>query len=168
MWVFLIIDIRVWCVVAAYVIIDNRARFMVMIYIYTLWLTVVWGVRLYYLLMTDCRAICMITSYTLHLLTHWGQDKMVAIFQTTSSNVFPWMKMYRFVRKGPINNIPSFVLTMARRRPDDKPLSEPMMITVLTHIWVTWPQCITLGKCIVVTFTIWSFILKSVVFQSLW
>ena len=29
-------------------------------------------------------------------LTHWGQDKMAAIFQTTFSNGFPWMKMHEF------------------------------------------------------------------------
>ena len=31
-----------------------------------------------------------------HCLTHWGRDKMVAIFQTTFSNGFSWMKMYEF------------------------------------------------------------------------
>ena len=29
-------------------------------------------------------------------LTHWDQDKMAAIFQTTFSNGFLWMKMYEF------------------------------------------------------------------------
>ena len=29
-------------------------------------------------------------------LTHWGQDKMANIFQTTFSNAFSWMKMYNF------------------------------------------------------------------------
>ena len=28
--------------------------------------------------------------------THWGQDKMVAIFQTLFSNAFPWMEMFEF------------------------------------------------------------------------
>ena len=31
-----------------------------------------------------------------HSLTHWGRDKMAAIFQTTYSNGFSWMKMYGF------------------------------------------------------------------------
>ena len=31
-----------------------------------------------------------------HGLTHWGRDKMAAIFQTTFSNVFSWMKMLEF------------------------------------------------------------------------
>ena len=29
-------------------------------------------------------------------LTHWGRDKMDAIFQTTFSSEFSWMKMYKF------------------------------------------------------------------------
>ena len=28
-------------------------------------------------------------------LTHWGRDKMAAIFQTTFSNAFSWMKMFK-------------------------------------------------------------------------
>ena len=31
---------------------------------------------------------------------------------------------------------------MAWRRRGDKPLSEPMMVSLLTHICVTWPQFI--------------------------
>ena len=46
----------------------------------------------------------------------------------------------KFVPKGPINNIPALVQIMARRHPDDKPLSEPMMVNSLTHICVTRPQ----------------------------
>ena len=30
------------------------------------------------------------------VLTHWGRDKMAAIFQTTLSNAFSWMKMLEF------------------------------------------------------------------------
>ena len=29
-------------------------------------------------------------------LTHWGRDKMAAILQTTFSNAFSWMKIYKF------------------------------------------------------------------------
>ena len=58
------------------------------------------------------------------------------------------MKMYKFaikislkfVPKGPINNIPALVQIMAWRRPGDKPLSEPMMVSLLTHICTTRPQ----------------------------
>ena len=38
---------------------------------------------------------------------------------------------------------------MAWRRPDDKPLSEPMMVSLLTHIYVTRPQWVNChpGNC---------------------
>ena len=46
----------------------------------------------------------------------------------------------KFVSKGPIDNIPALVQIMAWRRLGDKPLSEPMAISLLTHICVTQPQ----------------------------
>ena len=46
----------------------------------------------------------------------------------------------KFVPKGPINNIPALVQIMAWRRPGDKPLSEPMMVSLPRHICVTRPQ----------------------------
>ena len=50
----------------------------------------------------------------------------------------------RFVPKGPINNIPALVQIMAWCRPGDKPLSEPMMVSVLTHMCVTRPQWVNI------------------------
>ena len=46
----------------------------------------------------------------------------------------------KFVPKVSINNIPALVQIMAWRRLGDKPLSEPMMVGLLTHICVTRPQ----------------------------
>ena len=46
----------------------------------------------------------------------------------------------KFVPKGPINYNPSLVQIMAWRWSGDKPLSEPMMVSLLTHICVTRPQ----------------------------
>ena len=46
----------------------------------------------------------------------------------------------KFDPKGPINIIPALVQIMAWRRPGDKPLSEPMMVSSLTHICVSRPQ----------------------------
>ena len=46
----------------------------------------------------------------------------------------------KFVPKSPINNISALVQIMAWRRPGDKPLSETMMINLLTHICVARPQ----------------------------
>ena len=44
------------------------------------------------------------------------------------------------VLKVPIINIPPMVQIMAWCRSGDKPLSEPMMVSLLTHICVTRPQ----------------------------
>ena len=49
-----------------------------------------------------------------------------------------------FVPKGPIDNIPALVQIMAWHPSGDKPLSEPMMVSLLTHICVTRPQWV---KC---------------------
>ena len=43
----------------------------------------------------------------------------------------------KFVPKGPIDNIPALVQIMAWPRPGDKPLSEPMVFRLPTHICVT-------------------------------
>ena len=46
----------------------------------------------------------------------------------------------KFVPRGPINNIPALVQKMAWHQSGDKPLSEPMMASLLTHKCVTRPQ----------------------------
>ena len=46
----------------------------------------------------------------------------------------------KYVPRGPINNIPALVRIMVWRRPGDKPLSEPMMDSLPTHICVIRPQ----------------------------
>ena len=46
----------------------------------------------------------------------------------------------KFVPKGPINKIPALFQIMAWRRPGDKPLSEAMLASLLTHKCVTRPQ----------------------------
>ena len=46
----------------------------------------------------------------------------------------------KFLPKGPINNIPALVQIMAWRRPGDRPLSEPMMVSFFTHICDSRPQ----------------------------
>ena len=50
----------------------------------------------------------------------------------------------KFVPKGSINNIPALVQIMAWRRPGNKPLSEPMITSLLTHIYVTRPQWVNI------------------------
>ena len=87
-------------------------------------------------------------------LTHCGRDKMAAncpddIFKCIFLNETVWISLkmlLHFIPKGPINIIPALVQTMAWRRPGDKPLFEPMMISLLTHICVTRPQWVNLQK----------------------
>ena len=70
---------------------------------------------------------------------HFADDIFKCIF--LNENVWILIKIsLKFVPKGPINNIPALVQIMAWRRPGDKPLSEPMMGSSLTHICVTRPQ----------------------------
>ena len=52
----------------------------------------------------------------------------------------------KFVPKGPVNNIPALVQIMAWRRPGDKPLSEPMLVFLPTHICVTRPQWVNTAR----------------------
>ena len=52
----------------------------------------------------------------------------------------------KFIPKSPINNIPALVQIMAWRRSGDKPLSEPRMVNLLTHICVTRPQWVNIEK----------------------
>ena len=52
-----------------------------------------------------------------------------------NENVWVFIKIsLEFVPKGPINNIPALVQITAWWRPGDKPLSEPMMVSLLTHM----------------------------------
>ena len=70
---------------------------------------------------------------------HFAGDTFKRIFLNV--NVIISIKIsLRFVPKGPINNIPALVQIMAWRRLGDKPLSEAMMVNLLTHICVTRPQ----------------------------
>ena len=70
---------------------------------------------------------------------HFADDIFKYIF--LNENVWISLKIsLKFVPKGPINNIPALVKIMAWRRPGDKPLSEPMMVSLPTHICVTRPQ----------------------------
>ena len=63
----------------------------------------------------------------------------------------------KFVPKGPINNIPALIQIMAWRRSGDKPLSELMMVSLLTHICALglnelthWGPAMHLQRCIYV------------------
>ena len=87
------------------------------------------------------------TGYATHNTTlrprqngrHFADDTFKRIF--LNENVTISIKIsLKFVPKGPINNIPALVHIMAWRRPGDKPLYGPMMVSLQTHICVLRPQ----------------------------
>ena len=70
---------------------------------------------------------------------HFADDIFKRIF--FNENVWVPIKIsLKFVPNVPINNIPALVQIMAWRRSGGKPLSEPMMVSLSTHICVTRPQ----------------------------
>ena len=65
------------------------------------------------------------------------------IFKWIFLNENVWISInisLKFVPRGPINNIPTLVQVMVWRPPGDKPLSEPMLVRLPTHICVTRSQ----------------------------
>ena len=78
-----------------------------------------------------------------------------AIFKGIFLNENVWIPIklsLKFVPKGPIYNIPALGQIMAWRCPGNKPLSEPMMVNLKTHICVTRPQWV---NCNLVETWIW-------------
>ena len=83
-------------------------------------------------------------------LTYLPLDKMATILV---DDIFKCILFYedeiiqiqismKFIPESPIDNKPALVQVMACRRPGDKPLSEPMMVSLPTHTCVTRPQWI--------------------------
>ena len=93
-----------------------------------------------------------VDSFVLNILRprqngrHFADGVFKCIF--LNENVWILLKIsFKFVPKGPINHIPSLVQIMARRRPGDKSLSKPMMVSLLTHICVARPQWVNVSSC---------------------
>ena len=72
-----------------------------------------------------------------------GRHFQDGIFKCIFLNENVWISLeisLKFVPRCPIDNKPALVQIMAWRPSDDKPLSEPMTIRLLTLICVTRPQ----------------------------
>ena len=86
-------------------------------------------------------------AYNSVILSHWGRYKwptfprrhfqMHFVKENASISIIISLK---FVPKTPINNITALVQIMTWRRPGDKPLSDPIMVRLPTHICVTRPH----------------------------
>ena len=87
-------------------------------------------------------SVCLLASKS------QGRDKMAAIFadyifKCNFLNETFWISnkiSLKCVPQGLIDNKPSLVRIMGCRRTGDKPLAEPMMVSLPTHIHVTRPQ----------------------------
>ena len=82
------------------------------------------------------------------VLTHWSREIGWPFSSRLSQMHFiEWKYIWisieislTFVRKSPNNNSPTLVQIMAWCRPGAKPLPEPMMVRLPTHICITRPQ----------------------------
>ena len=81
---------------------------------------------------------------------------MAAISQTKFAQTFPWKKVYevclrfhwRLFRIFQLTNIPALVKIITWPRSGNKPLSEPMMISLLIHICIIWTQWVNSDQCL--------------------
>ena len=97
---------------------------------------------------------------------HFADDIFKCIFLNENAGILLKISL-KFVPKVRINNIPALVQIMAWRRPGDKPLSEPMMINLLTHICVTRPQWVNVIAVMhVIAIFITSMIIMSVIISQ--
>ena len=92
-----------------------------------------------------CNKIILVYHYTGPFWYIEGPRPIAVISQTTFSNGLSWLSeniwmslkiSLKFVLKVRINNIPALGQIMTLHRPDEKPLSEPMMVRLPTHIHV--------------------------------
>ena len=89
---------------------------------------------------------------------HFANDVFECIF--VNENVWISLKIsLKFVPKLPVNNIPALVQILAWHCSGDTPLSEPMMVTLLTHICVTWPQWVKTNLWNIHLFVLWNYVL---------
>ena len=70
---------------------------------------------------------------------HFADDIFKCIFLNENERILPRISL-KYVPKVRINNSPALVQIMAWCRPWDKPLSELMLVSLLTHICVTRPK----------------------------
>ena len=96
---------------------------------------------------TSMQRMCRCNSYPPGLNgRHFTDD----IFKCVFLNENVWIRtkiQLKFVPKGPISNNPSLVQIMAWRRPGDKSISEPVMVSLLTHMCFTRHQWVNICNC---------------------
>ena len=69
---------------------------------------------------------------------HFADDIFKCIFMNENVAIVIDISV-KLIPESPVNNIPALVQIMAWHRPGDKPLSEPLMVSLLTYICVARP-----------------------------
>ena len=77
---------------------------------------------------------------------HFVDDTFKRIFANENARISIKISL-KFVPKSPIDDISALFQIVAWRCPGDKPLSEPMMVSLTTHICVTRPQWVKWKMC---------------------
>ena len=100
---------------------------------------------------------------------YFADDTFKCIFKNENVRISINISL-KFVPKGLINNILSLVQIMAWRRLADKPLSEPIMVNLLTHICVARPQWVNTdqGEPVIIYFYVLLLVVLQLCSPSCW
>ena len=90
---------------------------------------------------------------------HFADDTFKHIFMKENVRISIKISL-KFVPKSPIDNILALFQIMAWRWPGDKPLSETMMVSLLTHICVARPQWVKRFSNLLYRIVAWAFAVK--------
>ena len=101
-----------------------------------------------FMLCQKCRRRCSMRKGKAHVNTlrprqkccHFADDMFNCIYLLNTKGWISLNVSLKFVFRVRISNIQALVQIMSWRWPGDMPLSDPMMISLLTHICVTRPQ----------------------------
>ena len=86
--------------------------------------------------LTSCHTFPFNSSRPKQNCRRFADDTFKRIFLNENVRISIKISL-KFVPKGPINNISALVQIMAWCRPGGKPLSEPVMVSLLTQICIT-------------------------------
>ena len=86
-------------------------------------------------------AVNIYCNRTRFYIQNFGSEKKWPRFRRRhfQMHILEW-RCLNLTKNGPIDNIPALVQIMAWRRPGDKSLSEPMIVSLLSHTYVTGPH----------------------------
>ena len=84
-------------------------------------------------------------------LSHWAKTKWLPIYKDIlkciflNENVWIWIIIsHKFGPWSPVTNIPALVQIMAWPWPGDRSLSQPVMVSLLMHIYVNQPAILAI------------------------